>query len=84
MRYLIIIALLLFICCEQQQPHAQGNQRRMEGRFNSWGEWQVVTIENCQYIIVRPNHGSPNGITHAGNCSNHDWGYGRPHKLLND
>jgi hypothetical protein len=63
-KYLTILGLILLQSCYSPK----GEKREKKEGYN------IVTIENCEYIEVKGMLGADNGyysLTHKGNCKNH-------------
>jgi competence protein ComGC len=61
---LLIICTLLFSCTNVQNKKQAINK-------NVTIAYEVIVIENCEYILSRSQITSSETMTHKGNCKNH-------------
>lgn len=62
----IILICILLTVCSCGPPSLKTNEIS-ETRF---GEFAIVKIDSCEYVVYRGYQ--KGGITHKGNCKNHD------------
>lgn len=69
---LFLLILMLLVQCTPTTPkEPKASPLEIKNYINSEGfvEYSILTIENCQYIILSPGS-AVQAMSHKGNCTN--------------